>query len=582
MTPRISVVIPTRNRRAHLLATLAGLAAQRAGTPPFEVVVVSDGSTDDTAAAVRALAREAAWAGRPLRCVEQAWAGAAAARNAGLRAATAEIILLLDDDVLAGPGLVAAHIARQDAAGGVVALGRIESEFVPGALGRALAVWWEDHYGRLAARAPRFSDFFTANVSFPRAAGLAVGGLDERVAYGEDVEFGYRLAEAGLPFVYAPEAAARTRNPKPGRALLRDFYRQGEGNVLIARKLPGALPRLPLSAYGETNLRMRLARGALLRLAALPGGASLLDALFGRWAESRRSNLARRPLFELARDHYFWRGVRATVPGGAEWARLASPGAPILCYHSVRPGARAARNVYAVEPAQLARQLALLRRLGYRPMPLEALVAVWAAGGLPPPRAVAITFDDGYRDNLTHAWPVLRRFDCPATVFFVTGRAGGVSLWDARPNGGRQPLLTWDDVRWLDRVGFRAGAHTHTHADLTRVAPAEAEAELRLCREALQAQLGRPASLFAYPYGHNTGETQAQVAAAGYQAAFSMRPGLNTLHTPRYDYRRMEIRGTDSLLRFAVKLWTGDDPVRYLPGWSRWERLHARLRGAAR
>jgi peptidoglycan/xylan/chitin deacetylase (PgdA/CDA1 family) len=248
----------------------------------------------------------------------------------------------------------------------------------------------------------------------------------------------------------------------------------------------------------------------------------------------------------------------------------------------VRPGARAARDVYAVEPAQLARQLALLRRLGYRPIPLEALVAMWGAGALPPPRAVAITFDDGYRDNLTHAWPVLRRFGCPATVFVVTGRAGGVSLWDTRPGAGRRPLLTWDELRRLDGAGFRAGAHTHTHADLTRVAPADAEAELRLCREALAAQLGRSAPLFAYPYGHNTAETQAQVAAAGFQAAFSVRHGLNTLHTPRYDHRRIEIRGEDSLLRFAIKLWTGDDPVRYLPGWGRWERARARMRGGAR
>lgn len=543
-------------------ATLASLQHQTADPAAFDVVVVADGPTDDTVAVMATLAATPAWAGR-LQCLEQPWSGAAAARNTGLQAARGGIVLFLDDDVRAAPELVVAHLAHHAAhPAGVVVLGRIVPEGGCGALAHALAAWWADHYRRLVRQAPSFTAFFTGNVSVPRAAALAAGGLDPAIAYGEDIEFGYRLSRQGLPFVYAPDAAVRTRNPKSARAILRDFSRQGAGAVAIYRKLPGTLPALPLAAYGETNARMRLVRGALLALTAVPGLAWLIDAGFGAWAASplRRGE---RPLFELARSYYFWRGVRGAVDDDAEWARLASPGVPVLVYHRVAAGG----DRYAVAPRRFARQMALLRRLGYRVVPLDTLVATWEAGQLPAPRTVALTFDDGYRDNLTQAWPVLGRFGYPATLFFVTGQAGGCNAWDQGTGRARVPLLTWEQVQRLDRAGFRAAPHTVTHPDLACLDPAAAAFELAESRRQLETQLGRPATLFAYPYGHHNPAVDAAVAAAGYRAAFSVRPGLNTLYTDRLDRRRVEIHRDDSLLQFALKVWAGDDLLRYLPRW---------------
>src|SRR5215216_2701941 len=111
MSPRISVVIPTRNRRKVLLETLGSLAEQSAPPGSYEVIVISDGSTDGTCEAVRELAAGPPWtAGVELRCLEQEWSGASAARNFGLREAAGELVLLLDDDMTAGNELVQAHL----------------------------------------------------------------------------------------------------------------------------------------------------------------------------------------------------------------------------------------------------------------------------------------------------------------------------------------------------------------------------------------------------------------------------------------------------------------------------------------
>jgi len=566
-TLALSIVIPTRNRRALLLETLASLREQTAAPGSYEIIVVADGPDDGTPGAVAALAATPPWAGRALGCLEQPWSGAAAARNRGLHAAGAPTVLFLHDDIQATPGLVAAHLARQAAAApdGAVVLGRLEPEPGAGVLHRQLDGWWREHYRKLDAKAATWTDLYTGNVALPRAAALAAGGLAGDLDYGEDVEFGWRLQQAGLRFVYAPEALARARQPKPGAALLRDFYRSGRGSIRIFQRHPATLSALPLSAYGETNIRLRLVRGLLLRAGRRPGAGALIDAGFRRWAESEIERAAR-PLFELARAYYYWQGVRAGTRGRREWQRLTSAGVPILLYHSVerRPGRPPER--YTVEERTFARHLALIRRLGYRVLPLATLVALWNAGRLPPPRTVAITFDDGYRNNLSCAWPLLRRAGYPATLFLATGSVGAISSWDPAKGETPRPFITWDEARALDRGGFRVEAHSVSHPDLTAVGAAEAARQLRESRATLQAELGRPVRIFAYPYGRMNRAVAALAEAAGYASAFSVQAGLNTLRTGRFDRKRVEIRGDEGLLRFVLKLWAGEDPLRYLPG----------------
>jgi len=241
-----SVVIPTRDKAARLRLALACLAGQT-GVPAPEVVVVDDGSTDGTPAVLAAAAAEIPG----LVVVRGGGRGRAVARNLGARRAAGELLVFLDDDVLVGPGFVAAHRAatRRDR----FTHGRLRElpaaeRLVAGLAGapaaRARELRDAVHAGdspdprhRLVANALEravegmsagvlpdvvpWLGCVGANVSVPRSAWAAVGGFDERfgLRWGcEDLELGLRLHAAGLSRQLAPDAlGVHLTHPRPGR-----------------------------------------------------------------------------------------------------------------------------------------------------------------------------------------------------------------------------------------------------------------------------------------------------------------------------------------------------------------------------
>src|SRR5438045_2816683 len=120
----ISVVVPTRNRRESLRRLLTALEQQTLSPDEFEVVVCDDGSDDGTSAAVGELA-----SGYAIRVISQSPRGRAAACNAGIRASTADIVLLLDDDMEPLPPLLAAHVAAHEGASPAAILGPVPIAF---------------------------------------------------------------------------------------------------------------------------------------------------------------------------------------------------------------------------------------------------------------------------------------------------------------------------------------------------------------------------------------------------------------------------------------------------------------------
>ena len=560
--PDLTVVIPTRDRLRSLLRTLESLRAQAADAT-FDILVIDDGGTDGIADAVAALADAVGWSDHDLTCIRQPWQGAAAARNAGLRNAQGRVVLFLDDDVEARPHLIASHLRQHAHGPAAVVIGRIEPAHRPEVMHRHIRAWWTRHYERLSGREPRYTDIYTGNVSVPREAAIAVGGFDESLAYAEDVEFGYRLAEAGLRIEYDASATVTTLNAKSAAGLLVDLHRSGQGSVRVHRKHPQSLAALALGGYGETNLRLRVVRGALLWGSRFPPVRSAIGRSMDMWASRTRSSPLDGRIFELVRAYTFWSGVRAEATDD-EWGRYSSAGVPVLCYHSVEPRPPTVAGRYVVASAALRRQLWVIRLLGFTVRPLEEIVDSWDRGIPPPPRSLAITFDDGYRDNLVHAWPVLRRRRYAATLFAVSGHVGDRSVWDQGVGMGPRRLMTAAELVKLDRGGFRVESHGVSHADLRTVSATVAVEELSASRRGLEAVLGRPVDLFAYPYGHDDPTTRQLAAEAGYRAAFATRWGLNTPATPRFGLRRIQVMGTDSLLVFAIKVWVGDNPFRHI------------------
>ena len=175
-------------------------------------------------------------------------------------------------------------------------------------------------------------------------------------------------------------------------------------------------------------------------------------------------------------------------------------------------------------------------------VPLRSLVEKMERG-MPVNRQLAITFDDGYRDNLEYAAPVLEAIGLPATFFVVTQFLGtdNVPWWD-RELGVRHAWMTWDEVRALHGSGFEIGSHTCTHADLGKVSEKEAWQEILHSRLELEDRLSAPVELFAYPYGgrqHITEENRGIVKTAGLRCCCSCYGGLNFRKTDPFHLRRI-------------------------------------------
>ena len=184
-----------------------------------------------------------------------------------------------------------------------------------------------------------------------------------------------------------------------------------------------------------------------------------------------------------------------------------------LAYHGVAAvRVRDDPSLLFVPPDQVARHIGRLRAWGYELLAFGAFTRrVQADGGS---GCAALTFDDGFVDNLEALAPLLASEDAPATVFVPSGWLGR-----AHPYAPQTRVMTPEEVRELHGRGVEIGAHTHGHPDLTDLAYANALAELRRGKRELETLLGAPVETLAYPYGRATAETRAAAREAGFVAA---------------------------------------------------------------
>jgi len=264
--PRCSVIIPTYNRAPVLRRCLDALAAQT--TPPgtMQIIVADDGSTDGTGEAAAAWA---ASAGIPVVYFRQENAGANAARNAAIRISAAPLLLIINDDTIAVPGLLAAHLALHEAhpALGVAVLGRMTIDpSLPPSLFAAL-----HHDASFCAFAGRaelgWEAFFTCNLSVKRDFLLRFGLFDEALRWHEDIELGERLAPHGLRLLYCPEALGYHHHLLTEADYLRIAVREGGSLVQWqrARSAAGLPDNVILRQALNPAVRHRLADLALNR-----------------------------------------------------------------------------------------------------------------------------------------------------------------------------------------------------------------------------------------------------------------------------------------------------------------------------
>jgi peptidoglycan/xylan/chitin deacetylase (PgdA/CDA1 family) len=204
----------------------------------------------------------------------------------------------------------------------------------------------------------------------------------------------------------------------------------------------------------------------------------------------------------------------------------------ILAFHSVGEGPKP----LSIPTEVFRRQIAALRDSGCTALTISELSARVSAGKVPE-RAVAITFDDGFRSTLESAKPILDEAGFVASAFPVTGFLGSTDHW---PGGtGVERLMSAADLLRLRSAGWEIGGHTHTHRRLPALAAKDAFYEIQRSTEILEDLLGEPVRSFAYPYGEHNAGVRA-LAAATYDNCLTIgtervAPGSRADSFPRVD-----------------------------------------------
>lgn len=234
---RISVIVPTYNRLDRLKRVLDGFEKQTYSLTDFEMVVVSDGSSDGTDDYLRTLST-------PLRltAVFQPNQGVAVARNHGLERATGELILFVDDDVVPTPQLIEEHLRYHDADNASHDLVVMGPMLTPAPQDFKMAPWvqWEQamlmkqYDDMIAGRwEPTARQFYTGNTSLPRHHVVEAGGFDPNFRRAEDVELAYRLADRGLRFQFNPDAIGYHYAERSFASWIAIPYTYGRNDVLF-------------------------------------------------------------------------------------------------------------------------------------------------------------------------------------------------------------------------------------------------------------------------------------------------------------------------------------------------------------
>jgi len=225
-------------------------------------------------------------------------------------------------------------------------------------------------------------------------------------------------------------------------------------------------------------------------------------------------------------------------------------------YHYIRvnpdPGDRLGYNL-SVTPADFARQMDWLAEHAYHPVDFDDLRGYLLGNQSLPARPLILTFDDGYRDMYTTAFPILRAHEFKAVSYVVSGFL----------NSPR--YLTVEMLLEMDAAGIQIGAHTVSHSDLTRVSAGSLHHEVFDSKAELESLVGHPVVDFCYPSGKFSDAVARVVQEAGFESATTTEPGVSHSAGDRFVWTRVRVNGGESLEQFAAGLTETESTVVVTP-----------------
>ncbi|CAA9295625.1 MAG: Polysaccharide deacetylase [uncultured Chloroflexia bacterium] len=480
------------------------------------------------------------------------------ARDALRRAsdvAAGQFCLVIDSAREVRHDLVAAHLRVQRETGGVVACG-IEQAALQSdnPSGHQPPHRYRNGVSQQRAESASWWDSAEGHLSLPRAWLEAETAMPLLSEHHQGLELGYRLSQREmLRFVSAPDAGGKRTPPPALLRLVQEAEARGRESVALYHHYPALLAHLELGTFNQANFRKVQTRRLLL-------AARLPPRLLARIANAPRLPNSSNRWHRFLQSYSYWWGVRRALSNRDTWKRL-TRGPVILMYHAIG-GSDEPPGSYIVPQTRFARQMAWLKWNRYHVLGLDELLGYRRDYRLPPARSVVITFDDGYADNRSIAYPALRKNRFPATIFLVSRAVGATNDWDAKGELAGRPLLSWAEAGEMLRGGVQFGAHTRHHVSLTEVPAHQAVVEIAGSRSDLEHDLGVPVRAFAYPFGAHDRATQAAVEKAGFIGACCSLSGINDPLVPIYALRRVEVRGTDPPTRFVLALCWGRRHIR--------------------
>lgn len=265
-----------------------------------------------------------------------------------------------------------------------------------------------------------------------------------------------------------------------------------------------------------------------------------------RLSLSSRTHL--KELFDVCtvepRIHRVYEKARAEI--------FAPPHIPVLMYHRVveKPPTGSKHGIW-ITAKQFRDQLVSLRVRGYTPITFAQYRNCVMGNSMVPDRPVLLTFDDGYEDNYTVAFPILRDVEFPAVIFLVTDSKRRTNFWDA--DEPQVPLMSPGQAREMAKYGIEFGSHTVSHRRLPEIRSSAGTKELKDSKSFLEDTLGSKVFSFAYPYGALNPHVKELVREAGYSFAAAADTGPLKFHQDFLEIRRTQVFPWTSSLGFWKK-----------------------------